>query len=472
MHTDLGPRWRVPRMLRPLLRRDYRLLFVTLLCALTTDGMWLVSVVWQVIHMGGSATSVSLVSGAASIGLLVSTLAGGVLADRVSQQRILFVLELLKVVVIGGIGALVITGAITLPVLMAGSLALGLVSGFYFPAYSALVPRLVPPGELLAVNGYESAVRPAAAMAVGPAVAAWIIAVADPGAALLVAGAICLVAALWVVRIRVPQADGADADQPGSPLRELWEGVQYVRRTPWLLASLLFASLMVLVTVGPIDVLLPFAIKDQAHGAASEHSMILAAYGFGGVVGALFMAARTMPRRYLTVMMGIWGIASLPMLVFGIAESVWPMVIAGFVLGVLFEAPVVIWGTLLQRRVPRRLLGRVSSLDFFVSLVFMPLSFALAGPVSQAIGLTATFALAALIPIPLAVVAILAARMPQDELEHPLRDEDEDDGEVEADGDDVAGGEVAVAGGEVAVAGGDAPVTPTVNAPPPGRTVG
>jgi MFS family permease len=436
-------------MLRPLLRRDYRLLFVTLLCALTTDGMWLVSVVWQVIDMGGSATSVSMVSGAASVGLLISTLAGGVLADRVSQQRILFVLELLKVVVIGGIGALALTGAITVPILMGGALALGLVSGFYFPAYSALVPRLVPPDELLAVNGYESAVRPAAAMAVGPAIAAWIIALASPGAALLVAGGVSLFAALWVVRIRVPQAESSDgAEQPGSPLRELWEGIRYVRETPWLLATLLFASLMVLVTVGPIDVLLPFAIKDQAHGAASEHSMILAAYGFGGVVGALFMAARRMPRRYLTVMMGLWGLASLPMLVFGIAESVWPMVIAGFVLGVLFEAPVVIWGTLLQRRVPRRLLGRVSSLDFFVSLVFMPLSFALAGPVSQAIGLTATFALAALTPVPLAVVAIIVARMPTDELEHPLLDEEPDD-----DSD-------------------DAPVSPTVNAPAPGGTVG
>ncbi|WP_245537824.1 MFS transporter [Tsukamurella paurometabola] len=455
MHTDLGSRQHVPRMLRPLLRRDYRLLFVTLLCALTTDGMWLVSVVWQVIDMGGSATSVSLVSGAASVGLLVSTLAGGVLADRVSQQRILFVLELLKVVVIGGVGVLALTGAITIPLLMAGSLALGLVSGFYFPAYSALVPRLVPPDELLAVNGYESAVRPAAAMAVGPAVAAWIIAVASPGAALLVGGAICLFAALWVVRIRVPRTEAADEAEPGSPLRELWEGIKYVRQTPWLLATLLFASLMVLVTVGPIDVLLPFAIKDQAHGAASEHSMILAAYGFGGVAGALFMAARRMPRRYLTVMMGVWGIASLPMLVFGIAESVWPMVIAGFVLGVLFEAPVVIWGTLLQRRVPRRLLGRVSSLDFFVSLVFMPVSFALAGPVSQAIGLTATFVLAALVPVPLAVIAILAARMPQDELAHPLVDEDDEDDGTGAAGDAA-----------------DAPVTPTVNAPAPEGTVG
>ncbi len=459
-------------MLRPLLRRDYRLLFVTLLCALTTDGMWLVSVVWQVIDMGGSATSVSLVSGAASIGLLVSTLAGGVLADRVSQQRILFVLELLKVAVIGGVGALIVAGAITVPILMAGSLALGLVSGFYFPAYSALVPRLVPANELLAVNGYESAVRPAAAMAVGPAVAAWIIAVADPGAALLVAGAICLLAALWVVRIRVPEADGAgEAEEPGSPLRELWEGIRYVRQTPWLLATLLFASLMVLVTVGPIDVLLPFAIKDQAHGAASEHSMILAAYGFGGVAGALFMAARKMPRRYLTVMMGFWGIASLPMLVFGVAESVWPMVIAGFVLGVLFEAPVVIWGTLLQRRVPRRLLGRVSSLDFFVSLVFMPLSFALAGPVSQAIGLTATFTLAALIPVPLAVIAILAARMPQDELDHPLGDDDPDDDDAE-DGVAEEGGPADDAEVTVDPADGDAPVSPTVNAPPGERTVG
>ena len=54
---------------------------------------------------------------------------------------------------------------------------------------------------------------------------------------------------------------------------------------------------------------------------------------------------------------------------------------AGAVIGATFQAGMVIWGTLLQRRVPPEMLGRVSSLDFFVSLVFMPLSFALAGPV-------------------------------------------------------------------------------------------
>ena len=80
----------------------------------------------------------------------------------------------------------------------------------------------------------------------------------------------------------------------------------------------------------------------------------------------------------------------------------------------------VIWGTLLQRRVPPALLGRVSSLDFFVSLAFMPLSMALAGPVSALIGLTSTFVVAGLVPVGLAVATIIGARMPEDEVAHPL----------------------------------------------------
>jgi hypothetical protein len=92
----------------------------------------------------------------------------------------------------------------------------------------------------------------------------------------------------------------------------------------------------------------------------------------------------------------------------------------GAVMGAGFQAGMGIWGTLLQRRVPPELLGRVSSLDFFVSLSFMPLSMALAGTVSEVVGLTTTFLVAGLTPPVLAVVAILAARMPADEIAHPL----------------------------------------------------
>jgi hypothetical protein len=70
--------------------------------------------------------------------------------------------------------------------------------------------------------------------------------------------------------------------------------------------------------------------------------------------------------------------------------------------------------------VPGHLLGRVSSLDFFVSLGLMPLSMALAGPAGERIGIPATFVVAALVPPVLAAVALVAWRLPRDELAHPL----------------------------------------------------
>lgn len=79
-----------------------------------------------------------------------------------------------------------------------------------------------------------------------------------------------------------------------------------------------------------------------------------------------------------------------------------------------------VWGTLLQRRVPAYLLGRVSSLDFFVSIVFMPLSMAVAGPLALTVGLAPTFAIAGLVPAVAAVIVIVAARTRRDEIDNPL----------------------------------------------------
>ena len=183
-------------------------------------------------------------------------------------------------------------------------------------------------------------------------------------------------------------------------------------RTPWLLATLLFASLMILVMMGPLEVLVPFLIKDRLGGGPKDHAWVLAAFGIGGAVGSLTMASFRMPRRYLTCMNVMFGVGCLPLLVMGFATAVWQLVVSAFVLGALFSAPMVIWGTLLQRRVPAHMLGRVASLDFFVSVSLMPVSMALAGPVSEAIGLRPTFAIAGIAPVVFAVVAIVWARLP------------------------------------------------------------
>lgn len=88
--------------------------------------------------------------------------------------------------------------------------------------------------------------------------------------------------------------------------------------------------------------------------------------------------------------------------------------------GVGDGAGMVLWGTLLQRRVPRHMLGRVAGLDLFVSIALMPVSMALAGPVAQVVPLPVVFwAVAVLTPL-LGLVALRVGRMREDELAHPL----------------------------------------------------
>jgi DHA3 family tetracycline resistance protein-like MFS transporter len=177
----------------------------------------------------------------------------------------------------------------------------------------------------------------------------------------------------------------------------------------------------VLVVLGPIEVLLPFIAQRRFDDGPRMYGFVLAAFGVGSAIGALGVSSGRLPRRYLTAMMTMWGLGSLPLVVVGWTSSFPLMAAAVFAVGITDGAGTVIWGTLLQRRVPTAMLGRVSSLDFFVSLAFMPLSFAIAGPLSKVVSMETIFTTAGVAPVLLAVVAVVAARMPRDEIANPLR---------------------------------------------------
>jgi MFS family permease len=408
----------LPRALTPFRHPSYRRLAVALVLATFAGGVWVVGLVWEVIRLGGGPAQLSAVSTAGAVGVLLPALLGGVVADRVPQKLILVCVATIELTCMALIALLSFADLTQLWQLAAVGFVIGTAMAFYYPAYSAWLPALVPEEDLLAVNGFEGMVRPTIGQAIGPGVAGVVVGIASPAAALAVAAVSSLaglVALSTVPRTAVRREGAAD-----SILRDMREGFVYMVRTPWLLATLLFASLMVFVIMGPLEVLVPFLVKDKLGGGPRDHALVLAAFGIGGAVGSLTMASLRMPRRYLTWMNLMWGVGCLPMAVMGVATEIWMLVAAALVLGALFSAPMVIWGTLLQRRVPPRLLGRVASLDFFVSISLMPISMAVAGPVSELIGLRATFLIAGVVPVVAAAVAIVAAKLPHDEIAHPL----------------------------------------------------
>ncbi|WP_258804618.1 MFS transporter [Pseudarthrobacter sp. NS4] len=421
-----------PKALRPFAHREYRVLIAALAISIFGSGMWAVAMVYQVIHLGGGPLELSMVAAAGSVGLVAFVLAGGIAADRVPQRRLIIAVEGANLAVIAAISALAMTGWLQLWHLAAGAFVLGVGAAFFFPAYSAILPRILPAEDLLAANGMEGSMRPVLQQAAGPAIAGILVAALSPSHA-VTAVALCHLLAFIVLNflgqhaLEAPvngaeygESAGGGARSKSTFIQDLREGVRYTVRTPWLLWTLIWACISVLFLIGPIEVLLPFVVRDQLGGDSRMFGFLLAVMGVGAAMGSLATASLRLPRRYLTVMMVSWGAGSLPLAAVGIMDSFWAIAAAVFIFGATGSVGMVIWGTLLQRRVPPHLLGRISSLDFFVSLALMPVSMALAGPAAEVLPIWLIFLVAGGVCPIMAVVAMAVARMPDDELAHPL----------------------------------------------------
>lgn len=416
-HAPAG--WRV---LAPFRFREYRLLIAAVSLSIFAEGMWAVVMTLQVIALDNNPTSLSLVATCLAAGLVAFVLVGGLAADRLSQRAIIIAVEVVNTVVVSVVAVLGFVGALQIWHMAVAAAALGIAAAFFFPAYSAILPRILPAEQLLAANGVEGVMRPVFQRAVGPAVAGLVVGATFPSVGAFVVAALFGIGLLLLVATGSTmegQASQPDQEQPRL-LRDLRDGFVFVLGTPWLLWTLLFASLFVLVVLGPIEVLLPFIVADRFTHGEQTYGFILAFFGLGSALGALAVSSRRLPRRYLTVMMAMWSLGSIPLVIVGVTSSFSVMALATFVIGVTDGAGMVIWGTLLMRRVPPEMLGRVSSLDFFVSLAFMPVSFAIVGPLSKVVSMETIFLMAGALPVLLGAVAMWAAKMRRDELAHPL----------------------------------------------------
>jgi DHA3 family tetracycline resistance protein-like MFS transporter len=408
------------RVLAPFKIREYRLLIAAVSLSIFAEGMWTVVMALQVIELDNDPASLSLVATCLGAGLVAFVLVGGLAADRINQRAIIIAVEMVNVIAVSTIAVLGFSGTLRIWHMAVAAAALGIAAAFFFPAYSAILPRILPAEQLLAANGVEGVVRPVFQQAVGPAVAGVLVGMTFPSLGVVTVAALFATSLALLIATRPTVKSLVQQEQPHL-LRDLRDGFVFVVGTPWLLGTLLFASVFVLLVLGPIEVLLPFIAKQRFEDGARSFGFILAFFGVGSALGALTVSSGRLPRRYLTVMMAMWSVGSVPLVVVGVTSSFGVMAVATFVIGFTDGAGMVIWGTLLQRRVPTEMLGRVSSLDFFVSLAFMPVSFAIVGPLSKVVSMQSIFTVAGIAPVLLAAVAMCAAGMRSDELAYPLR---------------------------------------------------
>jgi hypothetical protein len=382
----LRARLRSIRLLQPLAHRDFALLAGAAAISLLGDGFFTVALAWQVYEISNLPTALSLVGAAWTLPVVIFILLGGVLSDRYDRRWLMIGADVVRALAIGAMGMLSLSGAIELWHIIVLIAFVGLGDAFFNPASTAIVPDLLPSELLPQANALQGFFRPMAVRLIGPAIGGFVVASVGPGAAFLIDGGSFVVSMLFLAAISTRPVRSTAAASVRRTFAEIGEGLAFVRRTPWLWATLVSAMFSLLLFIGPVQVLLPFIIKNRLELDADALGLVFAVGGIGSVLAALVIGQVGLPRRTITVMYVSWAVGVALLAGYGLMTSLWQALLVGFVSAALFQVGAIIWVTLLQQLVPRHLLGRVSSMDWLVSTGLVPVSFALTGPVSEAIG--------------------------------------------------------------------------------------
>ena len=380
------------RMLRPLARRDFALLSGGSLVSLLGDGFFYIALAWQVYSISNIPTAMSIVGVTWTLPSVLFVLIGGAFSDRIDRRLLMIGADLVRAAAIGTMAALSAAGVIELWHVAVLIVFVGAGDAFFNPASTAIVPDLVPEDELPAANALAALYRNLMQRLLGPALAGIVIAAFGPASALGFDALTFIGSAAAVLAIRTRPAPRAVASGQGvrDTIAQVAEGVRYARSQPWIWATLITGMFALLVFLGPIEVLVPYLLKNRLLLGPESLGVVFAVGGVGSVATSVLVGIVGLPRLRVTAMYAAFTVGIAATAGFGLMTSLWQAMLIAFVVQSGLQLGQVIWTTMLQQLVPRELLGRIASLDWMVSTALVPVSFALTGPVSAALGAETT----------------------------------------------------------------------------------
>ncbi len=393
---------RLPRIVEPLRHRDFRLLWTGQTLTLLGSFVSNIAFPFQVLQLGGSAFELGAFVSAFTGASLVFLLIGGAVADRVPRRTLIVTTELASGVTVGSMAILGFAGALQMWHLYVAAACFGAASAFSVPALGAIIPELVPDEILVAGNAVQGLSRQSARVG-GPIVGGLLVATAGPAAAFafnavtffLSAGAVALTRARPLV-----------SEARRSILGEIREGFAFVFSVQWLWVTIFGWALIVAAFIGAVAVALPLLVTTVLGGGAEMYGFISAAVGVGEALGATALA-QVRVRRTGLVLYLFGTLSGIALLIYGLVPTVPGALVASALQGLSFACFGILWVTALQVHVPRRLLGRVTSVDYFGGTLLAPLAPIGAAFLAQSQGPAFVFVVAGAITVVLTLAALL-----------------------------------------------------------------
>ena len=348
-----------------LVRRTFQALtypeFRILWCGafVSTVGTWMQKVAqsWLVFTLTDSAFLLGFDSFLGELPILLFSLIGGVVADRMDRRRVLLTSQYLQMSFALTLAALIYFDKVSIWHILVLSFLTGTAQAFGGPAYQALIPTLVAKKDIsnaIALNSIQFNL----ARIIGPVIAGLAFTALGAAACFLLNGVSFLAVVFSLSSLRsqtVPNEAG------GKLLDELRSGLSFVRRQP-VLMTLSFLAFCCTFFGVPLITMLPVFAKDVFRLGPRGYSGLLACTGVGAVIGALAVAALgnfSNKGRMALVLQVLFGTMAI---LFSLSPVLWLSLTALLLAGIALVAVFALMTSLVQLQVPESMRGRVVSI--------------------------------------------------------------------------------------------------------------
>ncbi|HEY1484967.1 MAG TPA: MFS transporter, partial [Micromonosporaceae bacterium] len=350
-----------------------------------------------VLTLHASAFGASALFAAEFAPYVIVGLPAGAWIDRLRRRPILICADVTRGIALLVLPLAVLLHAVSLPLLYGVVFVVGVATVFFEVAYQAYLPAVVEPGELVDANGLLTASRSIASVG-GPSVGGWIVAVLTAPYAVVADAISFLISAGFVATVRKTEPPTAPATERRGLHREIGEGIRVVwtDRLIRTLALYSAATSFCVMMAGSIEV---YFLVRTVHLATVGIGVLFGITSLGSLLGAVVAAPvrrRLGEIRTLVTMASVAGTSMLlvPLTALGLR-------LGFFVLGIgLASAAIVAYNvvsiSMIQRRCPARLLGRVFATIRFIAWSTPPIGALVGGALAGAIGPRATLLIAAL----------------------------------------------------------------------------
>jgi len=367
------------------------------------NGMGPIALAFGILALpNGSANMLGLVLGVTTVLFLIMLPFGGVIADKYGRARMVGLTDMAAGLVLFIQVFYFANGNVPIAVLLITNGFFGLMWGIFWPAFSGLMPAVLPEAGLQKGNALNAFMTNAGVI-LGAAAAGLLIDIFGVAFTLAIDAASFFISGLMIFTFRhlTPRAQHTE----NTMLDDLLHGWKVFLSFRWIVIIVGAFSFIVMCWAAAENVLGPLIALEHFNGPKSW-SFVITAESAGLIVGSI-IAIKVKPKyplRFLmlssfTITFYIWSLAkpqSLLMIAFG-----------AFLFGITLDLWGTLWNTALQRKVPRDSLSRVSSFDAMGSMMFRPIGLAIAAPLSTLLGIENFLQILAAITVVAIIVPLL-----------------------------------------------------------------